>query len=120
MLQFIKFIGVGGFNTLISYALYVILLLIFNYQISYTITYIFGIMLSYWLNLKLVFKEKSSTKKMVLFPLVYLLQYIISIFILYIIVEKFNISELLGPIIIVIITLPITFLLSKNILTKKG
>ena len=117
--QFIKFVGVGGINTVITYLLYLLLLFVFSYQVSYTFTYIFGIWLSYWLNLKFVFREIGSTKKMLFFPLVYLIQYLFGMIILYIMIEIFRIRIQLGPIIVVIITLPITFILSKKILTKK-
>ena len=116
--QFIRFIGIGTINTIITYILYLILLQIFTYQISYTITYIFGIFLSYILNLKFVFKEKGTKKKIVLFPLIYLFQYLFSISILNIIINIFNVSEKIAPILVIVITIPITFLFSKEILTK--
>jgi len=119
MKQFIKFIGVGGVNTFITYLLYLLLLFVLSYKIAYSITYIFGIALAYWLNIKYVFKEKSSTRKMALFPLVYLSQYLIGMLILYIAIEKLGIIKEIGPIIVVIVTLPLTFLLSKKTLTAK-
>ena len=120
MSQFVRFVGVGGINTLVTYILYVMLLQIFSYQVSYTITYVFGIFLSYWLNLKFVFKETGSKKKMLLFPLVYLLQYLLGIIIMYLVIEKLNIPKELAPIVVVIVTIPLTFLLSKIILTKRS
>jgi len=117
--QFVKFIGVGGINTAITYLLYLLLLLFLNYQVSYTISYIFGIYLSYWLNLKFVFNEKSSRKKMLLFPLVYIVQYLLGIFILYIVIDKFDFPKEIGPIIVVIITIPFTYLFTKIILKAK-
>lgn len=117
MTQLIKFIGAGGVNTIITYLLYLILLLVLSYQISYTITYIFGIFLSYWLNIKFVFQEKGSKKKILLFPLVYVFQYLIGMLILYIVIDKLNTPKELGPIIVIIVTLPLTFLLSKKVLT---
>lgn len=120
MNQFIKFIGAGGVNTLVTYILYLILLQIFSYQISYTLTYIFGIGLSYWLNLKYVFNEKSSKKKMGLFPLVYLAQYLLGMVIMYIAIEKLSVPETIAPILVILLTLPLTFFLSKFILTSSS
>ncbi len=117
--QFIKFVGVGGINTIVTYLLYLLLLTVLSYSVAYTITYLFGIGLSYWLNLKFVFKEKSSTKKVILFPLVYLAQYIFGILILYVAIEKLDISEKLAPLLVVVISIPVTFILTKKILTKK-
>lgn len=117
--QFVKFIGVGGANTIVTYSLYLLLLLITNYVISYTIAYIFGIGLSYWLNLKFVFQEKSSKKKMTLFPLMYFVQYLLGIIVLYTVIHKFNIPKEFAPIMVVVITIPITFFMSKLILVTK-
>jgi len=114
--QFIKFVGVGSVNTVITYLLYLLLLLVLDYQIAYTITYIFGIGLAYWLNLKYVFQEKNSKRKMVLFPLVYLAQYILGILILYVSIEKWSIPKELAPLIVVMLTIPFVFILSKKIL----
>ena len=117
--QFIKFVGVGGINTVVTYLLYLLLLYILSYQVSYTIAYVFGIGLSYWLNLKFVFQEKSSKRKIVLFPLVYLVQYSIGMFILYIAIDKFDIPVELAPILVVLITVPLTFILTKKVLSHK-
>ena len=116
--QFVKFVGVGGVNTIITYLLYLLLLLVTNYTVSYTIAYIFGIGLSYWLNLKFVFQEKGTKKKIILFPLVYLVQYLFGILVLYVAIDKLNISEKIAPILVVILAIPLTFILTKKILTK--
>lgn len=115
--KFLTFIGVGGINTIGTYLLYLLLLLVTSYTISYTIAYIFGIALSYWLNLKYVFKEKGSKEKMMLYPLIYLFQYVIGIFSLYIVVDKIQIPKEFAPIFVVILTLPLTYILTKKILT---
>ncbi len=117
--QFIRFVGVGGINTIVTYLLYLLLLLAVNYTVSYTIAYVFGIGLSYWLNLKFVFQEKSSKKKIVLFPLVYLVQYLFGMLILYTAIDKLGISEKIAPILVVILAVPLTFILTKTILLEK-
>ena len=118
LVQFIKFVGVGGINTVVTYMIYLILLLFINYQISYAIAYLFGIILSYWLNLQFVFNEKGSKRKIITFPLVYLVQYLLGAFLLYVFVDQFRINKAFGPLIVVFLSVPITFLLTKKILTK--
>jgi len=117
--QFVKFIGVGGINTLFTYILYLFLLYLFDYQISYTIAYISGIILSYILNLKFVFQEKSTKTKLLLFPLVYLVQYTLGIILLYLMVDLYAIPVTIAPVLVVIITTPLVFFLNKVILTAK-
>ena len=94
-------------------------MLLFRYQISYTVAYLVGIGLSYWLNLKFVFKEKSSKKKMILFPFVYFVQYVFGMFIMHVAIEMFDFPERLVPILVVILTIPLTFILAKTIFTRK-
>ena len=115
--QFVKFVGIGGINTIITYLLYLLLLLIFSYQISYTVTYIFGIILAYWLNLKFVFNEKSSKRKIVLYPLVYIVQYTFGMIILHIAIDTFSFPKEIAPILVVVLTIPLTFILTKKILS---
>lgn len=114
--QLIRFIGVGGLNTLITYLLYLLLVVFLNYQIAYTISYIFGIFFSYWLNLKIVFQTKSTKKKLFLFPLIYLFQYIVGLLLMYGIIEMLEVNKLFAPIIVTICSIPITFILSRFIL----
>jgi len=118
--QFIRFVGVGGINTATTYILYLLLLYIVDYKIAYTATYIIGIAFAYWLNLKYVFHQQGSTKKVMLYPLVYLVQYLLGIFILYITIEKMGISEMIAPIIVIVATIPLTFILTKKILTGES
>ena len=78
--KFLKFIGAGVLNTITSYLLYVILVLFSSYQVSYAISFVFGIILSFILNTKYVFEVEQTIKKFVLFPLVYLIQYLLGAF----------------------------------------
>lgn len=114
--RLVRFIGVGGLNTFITYILYLLLILIVNYQVAYTITYIFGILLAYWLSLKIVFQTKSTKKKLFLFPFVYLFQYIFGLSIMYVLIETLGLNQFFAPLIVAICSIPITFILSRFIL----
>lgn len=114
--KFFKFIGIGGVNTIVSYILYLLLLIIFNYQASYAIAFIFGILLSFWLNTQFVFQSERTIKKFALFPLVYLVQYIAGALLLSVLVEYLQINKVFGPLIVTIALLPFTYLMSKKIL----
>lgn len=116
--KFIKFIGAGVINTVVSYLLYVILVLFINYQISYAISFIFGIILSFILNTKYVFEVEQTIKKFVLFPLVYLVQYLLGAFMMNIIVEIIGVNKFFAPIIVSLCLIPVSYLLSKKILVR--
>ena len=117
--EFIRFIIIGCVNTLSSYMVYLIGLMFFSYIISYTIAYVIGILISYYLNSTFVFRSKISMSKLVQFPLVYLVQYFFGVAILYVCVNAFYLNKAIAAIIVVIFSLPITFLLSRYIL-KRG
>lgn len=108
----------GVINTLISYVTYVTLLLYFPYSLSYTVAYTLGIFISYLLNTYLTFKTKVSIKKATMYPLVYLLQYLVGIVAIHFFVKIMNAPERFAIILVVLITFPVGFLLSKKILTK--
>ncbi|WP_340387729.1 GtrA family protein [Paenibacillus sp. FSL E2-0151] len=117
--EFLKFLISGGINTLATYLMYLFLLLFYNYSLSYSISYIAGIFLSYYLNSVFVFKEKISLYKFLKFPIVYLVQYLVNMLMLYVLVEYAQFHVQIVPLVAMIITVPITFLLSKTIIKSK-
>lgn len=117
--EFLRFLVSGGLNTLFTYLIYLLLLTLLDYRVAYTFSYIFGIFVSYGLNVRFVFRQKVTFKSFIQFPLVYLLQYLINLVLLYILVDHLHISKIIVPIISVLITIPISFLLSKIIIKTK-
>lgn len=117
--EFLKFIITGLINTLISYLVYFILLNITTYYISYFVSYFIGIVVSYLINTWFVFREKVSMKKMFKFPVVYLVQFLINSLGLILFVDKLNMNEKIAPVLIIILTIPITYLISKKIIGNR-
>lgn len=114
--RWIRFIIGGGLNTAVAYISYLALSHFLNYQLSFMIAYIIGIVFSYFFNVKTVFRATPSLKGFLTYPLVYVVQYAISALVLGIFVEKFGFSKILSPLLVSIITLPLTYLLSKHII----
>lgn len=114
-----RFLLAGGINTILSYAFYVFFLLFFHYAIAYTISCILSIVISYLLNTKFVFRSHYSWSRFFAFPLVYLVQYFVGLVLLHLVIEFLHVRPLLAPIVVVAITWPITYLLSRYILTHK-
>lgn len=111
--DFARFLVSGGFNTLVTYGLYLLLLNVLSYRTSYTIAYVAGIVLAYSLNRYFVFKSHQGIKSVALFPLVYLAQYLTSLLILWVWVNKLGFDERVGPLLAILITVPLTFIFSK-------
>lgn len=117
--KFVKFLGAGVINTIASYMVYAFLVMFINYQIAYAIAFVFGIVLSFILNTKYVFQVQQTMKKFVLFPLVYLVQYLLGAFMMNFIIEIVGINKFFAPLVVTVCLLPVSYLLSKRILASK-
>ena len=116
MLIFKRFLGVGLVNTIFAYIIFIILLQFLNYNISYTISFISTIVLSYFLNSKYVFKQKASISKFIKFPFVYVGQYLFGIIVLNILNIYFQTSNYINMLIVTMLSIPLTYILSKKII----
>lgn len=111
--EFVRFLLVGVINTLLSYMLYLLLLIFMTYIPAYSIAYCTGMTVSYFLNVKFVFKKNITFISFLKFPMVYLIQYALGVIILWLLVDEFSISPDLAIIGVVIVTTPITFIASR-------
>lgn len=116
----IRFLLMGGINTATTYLVYLLLATFVHYQIAYVISYIAGIAFSYFLNAKFVFSVSLNRRGLFLFPLVYGFQYLVGFAAMFFLVEKMNVDHRIAPIIVTIVTIPVTYCLSKWILTEKS
>lgn len=117
--QFIKFGMVGVLNTVISLATYYILIHFnVNYIIANTIGFILGTLNAYYWNNRYVFKkeedEKRSTVKSGIKVFIsYGFTFLLGTVLLILWVDILNIPEKIAPIINLIITIPLNFVLNK-------
>lgn len=116
--EIIKFIIVGGINTLDYYIVYLLFLELFkvNYMISHIIGFIVSFIISYYLNCYFVYKVKPTLKKFLSFPLTQVVNMGMQTVLLFIFVRWFDFPSEIAPFVGLIITIPITFILSKWIL----
>jgi putative flippase GtrA len=108
-MEFVRFIVCGAVNTGVTFIIYVCLLWFVSYAVAYTISYAAGIFISYWLNAKFVFQEPLSISRALQYPLVYLVQYLLGLALLFLLVEIAHLSSVVAPLLVVILTLPVTF-----------
>lgn len=116
--RFIHFLLAGAVNAIVTYLLYLLLLCILSYPIAYTATYIPGIFLSYYLNARFVFKKDLSLSTALQYPIVYIFQYVSGMVLLYVFVELAHVTKVFAPVLIVFVTVPITYLLSRYIILR--
>ncbi len=109
----LRFLLAGAANTAITYGIYLLGLLVLPYRAAYTLAYALGIVLGYALNTWFVFRARFSGRRMLAYPMVYLLQFGLGILCLTILVERQWVNKQLAPLIVVVVTLPATFLASR-------
>lgn len=114
--RWLRFIIGGGINTGFTYLVYICMNKFASYQVAYLFAYILGIVFSYWFNARFVFHVPLSWKGLLSYPLVYLVQYLISALLLASAVEYLGINKYIAPLAITLITLPLTYCMSKLLL----
>lgn len=116
----LRFLIAGAANTALTYVAYLLALQVLPYRAAYSLAYALGIVLGYALNTWFVFHAAWSWKKMLAYPAVYLLQYGLGVLLLTLLVERQWISRELAPLVVVVITLPVTFLASRLLIKEKS
>lgn len=116
----VSFLLVGTINTVATYAIYLLLLLVFNYWGAYTGASAIGIFLSYSLNTLFVFRAKWSWGRLAAYPLVYVIQYALGMMSLGLLIEIAGVSEKIAPLFVVILTIPVTYLVSRRIIRGRN
>lgn len=114
--QWVRFLAGGAINTGFTYGIYYVLQKFIFYQISYAISYVLGILFSYWFNASFVFKTPLSWKGLFTYPLVYIVQYLVSALFLGAFIELVGIPPEIGPLLVLILMIPLTFFMSRLVL----
>lgn len=116
--QLFKFGITGIVNNGIALTVYYIVIFINAkwYLFGNVLGFLISVLNAYFMNSKFVFKDKkedNSKKQIFKTYILYSLNLVLSLIILYVSVEKFHISEKIAPFISLIITVPINFLANK-------
>lgn len=114
-----RFLVSGGFNTALTYLVYLICLNSLSYGWSFSLAYAFGIVLAFILNRSFVFKSDRGWRSVILFPFVYVAQYLISMVILRVWIDYLGWRAELAPLMAIIVSLPATYVLSRLVFGHK-
>ncbi|MGJ4727989.1 GtrA family protein [Luteimonas sp. SDU101] len=116
----LRFLVGGAVNTVLTFALYWLLMLVVSYQVAYAASYCLGIALSYAINTRMVFRVRYSVRSAIRFPLVYVAGYLAGAAVLAIAVRMLGVSPWFAPVLSVCATLPLTYLLTRLILVARA
>ena len=114
--QFIKFGLVGLSNALVLYGVYYLLLKAgVHYILSYVIAFVISVLNAYLWNNRYVFKnsQESFLKKILKVYASYTFTFLLSTLLLYVWVDLLHVSDKIAPIINIVITTPVNFLMNK-------
>ena len=118
-MAFPRFVIAGGLNTLLTYVLYLMLLQIMPYFWAYSVTYVVGIGLGYLINTFWVFKRQPSLRTAMAYPLTYGLNYLLGAVLLWFLVEWARIPKAAAPLIIVAVSVPVMYLITRAIFRSR-
>ena len=118
-LYLIRFIILGLINTTLTYFLYLIFLFLLPYVWAFSITYLFGLTISYFLSSYWVFKKNIAIKSGMYFLIYHLSNYLVNIMALWIFIDLIGLSEKIAPLIAIALLTPIFYLISKKIFLGK-
>lgn len=116
----LRFVLAGGSTTAVSYALYLLLLALdLPPTPAYVIAYIAGIGWSYAVNALWVFRAPMHWRSFFRYPLVYLVQAVASVALFKLLIGPLAVAPWLAPLVVVVATIPLTYVLSRAIITRR-
>ena len=135
LIQFVKFGVVGLSNTIISYIIYVVALLLFqnnnlipkvDYLVAQIIAFILSVLWSFYWNNKFVFEKEENEERNILQALIktYISYAFTGLFLNSILsllwVEIIGIPKIIAPIINLVVSVPLNFIMNKFWAFSKG
>lgn len=114
-----RFLLGGVLNTIVGYGCYLLLLRWMGYEMAYAIAYVTGIGISYVFSAAFVFRQPMRWRSAVHYPLVYLLQFLIGLLLLKVLIDLLHVPVWLAPLLVMVITIPLTFVLSRFVIHMK-
>ena len=119
-IQFIKFGIVGFSNTIISYAVYFFCVWIgMHYQLANIVGFIISVLNAYYWSSRFVFVKQTGEERGLVSSLIktfvaYSFTGIaLSAILLWLLIDKMALSEYIAPLLILLITVPLNFILNK-------
>jgi putative flippase GtrA len=118
--QGMRFLVVGGINTGITYGLYCVLVFWWHPQLAWLTVFLIGLALGFYGHTRLVFKGRLGHRKAVGYTLLQLLLYALSSATIYIAMHFAGLGPRAAAAVAIAINVPISFLLSRWILSDRA
>lgn len=116
--KFFRFLISGGVSTALSYSIYLLANYWLPYGWAWTLAYGAGIIYAYIAQSIWVYKRPMSLKGFFAFPLVYIVQYLVTLVLLSVLIGGLGWSEIYSPLLVVVMTIPLTYGLSRFVIER--
>ena len=113
-MRFARFIVVGAANTAASYGVYLLLLLVVDYRIAYTIAYLVGLAFGYWAHATFVFRARLGARSALAYVATYAAMYLVSLGMLAVAVDYWLVPKPAAMLAALCVTIPASFLLLRR------
>lgn len=118
--EVLRFLLTGSLNTAVSLVVYWLALLVVPASIAYGIAYVFGITFTYYLNARWVFKVPMKWKVFAqFFQWFSLMRFCADQTLLHALIIFGHVDEKIAPLLVLPVTTPLSFLLSRYLLKRK-
>ena len=117
--EFFRFLIAGVVTTVLSYFIYLLFLVVVDYRYAFSISFAVGIVISFFTYSSFVFRKKYTWHKILKYPVIYLLQYIIGLFLITFVVESIGVNRQYAPLVNLILLTPLSFLLNRYFFKSK-
>jgi putative flippase GtrA len=118
--SFLRFLLGGAVNTVLTYALFLVLDRFLHHSIAYTLAYLGGIALAYVLAAKFVFRTGFELRSALRFPGVYVVQYLYGLAALSLLIETLRVPSEIAMLLVIATSVPLTFVLTKYAVQTRG
>ena len=112
-MQFARFLVVGTANTAASYVIYLLLLLVVDYRVAYTVAFVAGLAGGYLMHARFVFGARPGARSAASYLMTYAAMYLVSFLVIYVAVDRLSVPKPLGMLAALAFTVPASFILLR-------
>lgn len=113
--MFVRFIAVGGANTMASLVIYWLALQWMPPQVAYAISFAFGVVIGYLLHTRYAFRVSREWRSFAAWPLICLAGWLVGASVLQLAIGPLGVDARVAPLMSIAASLPVTFLLGRRL-----
>ncbi|HQQ62875.1 MAG TPA: GtrA family protein [Pseudomonadales bacterium] len=117
--EILRFLFTGSVNTAAAWMVYLLLNMFLPYGVAYGFAYSFGIVFTYYLNTRWVFKVPMKWKTFMQYPLISAIRFCVDLSLMSALIRFAHCPEAYAPIATLVFTTPLSFLMSRFVLKRK-